>query len=127
MQTTVDGLILLGVVAVSLLLVRHVTWIQNIWGGDGRRHPVYFMMTIASMLIVKDILSRLFNQSITACLADQGIDFVTLYGIYALLWLLFGVMFFRDEYKNRRQSSIWVSASIHIIILAGIVLMPFWS
>ena len=44
MQTTVDGLILLGVVAVSLLLVRHVTWIQNIWIKNGRWHIIYYIM-----------------------------------------------------------------------------------
>ncbi len=127
MQAMVDALILVGVLAVFLLCIRYASWIQKIWITNGRWHTWRFMLMIASLMIVKDIIARVFGEQTVAWLTSQGIGFGVLYAIYVLFVMALGVKLIISAYKTSQTSPKWLGVGIHLLILVGLLSLPFWA
>lgn len=127
MLVLVDALILVVMLAVFMLCVRCVPWLQRIWIKNGKWHTWRFMLMIVSLLIIQDIISSAFGEPITAWLIAQNIGFgVLLYVIYALLVMALGLKLMMDAYQTSQTSPKWLGVLIHLSILAGLLSMPFW-
>lgn len=129
MQVMVDALMLAVVLAVFMLCVRCVPWLQRIWIKNGKWHTWRFMLMIVALLIIQDIITWAFGEAITAWLIAQGIGFGVLYAIYALLVMALGLTLIISAYKTSQTSPKWLGVLIHLSILAMMLSMPltpFW-
>lgn len=126
MQAMVDMLILLGLLLALLVLLRSVPWLQKIWMRDGKFHSIRFMLMIASLLIVKDVISKVFGGQIIVWLTSQGIGFGMLYVIYALLIIAMAVKLTMDDDKIPQTSPRWLRMLIRLSILVMMLFLPFW-
>lgn len=79
MQALIEAFIWVGLLGLFLLFVVYVPWVQKIWIKNGKWHAWRFMLVITSLLVIKDILLRIFSEQITAWLVGQEIGFGVLY------------------------------------------------
>lgn len=126
MQALVDALMLVAVLAVFILSLRWVPWVQKIWIKNGKWHTWRFMLMIVSLVIIQNIITRAFGQPITAWLIAQGVGFGVLYAVYALLVVVMAVMWSWDASKTPQTTPKWLGMGVYLLTLIGLLSMPFW-
>ncbi|PNP98264.1 hypothetical protein [Moraxella sp. RCAD0137] len=125
MQALVNALILVVVLAVFMLSVRWMPWVQKIWIKNGKWHTWRFMLIIMSLIIIQNIITNAFANLITAWLTTQGISFGVAYAVYALL-VVMAVMLSQNTSKTSQTTPKWLGVGINVVLCVLMLSMPFW-
>lgn len=125
MQALVNALILVVVLAVFMLSVRWMPWVQKIWIKNGKWHTWRFMLIIMSLIIIQNIITNAFAKPITAWLTTQGISFGVAYAVYALL-VVMAVMLSQNTSKTSQTTPKWLGVGINVVLCVLMLSMPFW-
>lgn len=125
MQALVNALILVVVLAVFMLSVRWMPWVQKIWIKNGKWHTWRFMLLIMSLIIIQNIITNAFAKPITAWLTTQDISFGAAYAVYALL-VVMAVMLSQNTSKTSQTTPKWLGVGINVVLCVLMLSMPFW-